>query len=99
MKKRVRLGKAVNLAALGKNAVAHEGTIDPPADRHGGGGKKDEEDGVAGAVASFVDDLAFAEIGIKTTLAAAIGEVIGRGHGGALALLLFEKFEGGGFDH
>ena len=83
---------------LADDTIAEKFAIDPPANRDGGGSEEDEEDGVAGAVASFVFDLAFAELSVKTAFTAAVGKVIGSGDHGTLTLALFAKLLRSAFD-
>ena len=84
--------------ALVYDSVAEEFAVDPPANRNGSGGEEDEEDGVAGAVASFVFHLALAELGVETSFTPAVGKVVGSRHAGALALALLAEFLRGAFD-
>ena len=74
-----------------KNFVCDELGVDPPADRNGGCGEKNEEHGISRAVFAFVADFVTRHLGIKSTFPAALGEIVRRGHGGAFLFHLLSN--------
>lgn len=78
--------------------MADQFLVYPPAKRNRGCHEENEDHGVTGAEAPFVDDLPPTQIGIKAALATAVFKVVGCRNGGALPFLLLAELVGSRFD-